>query len=360
MAAPSFDELVVSFTAEAQDRRPDLTFDEGDISEMDAAGGAAMADHVVAWTAQRIRETFLDGASGDALTVLADDHWNIQRHGVVAAVGEVTFNRATAGAGAGTLAAGFVVATVKDALGREVQVATQADVTYGALETGDKTVQVEAVVGGAAGNVAAGNITRVVTSAFDPSITVTNADAVAGGADAEGDDELRARVRDFSSTIRRGTLAALEYGAKQVPGVANATANDNEAGIVSIYVADSSGTSNQLMLDAVAVEIEDWRAAGILVNVYGGTIYNVSIAVAVQARTGVDTAALVDKIKAAVVAKVNKLKIGETLYHDQIKEAVTGVDPDGIAAVTVTLPALDLVPLATQLIRTDAGSVTVS
>jgi hypothetical protein len=360
MAAPSFDELYASFTAEAQDRRSDLTFDEGDITEMYAFGGAAMADHVIAYLARRFKATFLDGAEGDDLTALCDDHWNIQRDVAVEAYGSVTITRAAATAGAGTIFAGTTVATDKDSLGREVQYVLDADQAWGALETGSKIVAVTCSVSGVSGNVAISKITRITTDLWDTTFTITNAQAIAGGSEEESDESLRQRARDFASTIRRATLAAIEYGAKEVAGVANATAVDGETGIVSVYVSDDTGASNSIMLSAVELELANWAAAGILVNVYGGTIYYQAIAVAVQARTGVDTQALVANIKLAIVAKVNKLKIGETLYHDQIKEAVTGVDPDGIASVTVSTPAIDLIPAATELIRTTAGMITVT
>lgn len=360
MAAPTFNELVTTFTAEAQDRRADLTFDEGDIAEMYAYGGAAMADHVTAWAARRIAATYFGGATGDDLTTLADDHFNIQRNEAIEAYGTVTFSRVAATAGAGTIAAGSVVATAKDALGREVQFQTKADLSWGALETGDKDVDVEALLAGADGNVEAGEVTRVVTSLWDTSFTVTNAAAIAGGSDAETDEELLSRVKGFSLTIRRGTLAALEYGAKQVSGVAYATAVEDAGGIVTVYVTDSAGSSNGTMETNVLAELEDWRAAGVLVYVEGGAVYDINITLEVTARPGVDTAALVTKIKAAVAATVNKLKIGETLYLTQIKQAAMNVDPDGIAEVEVTDPALDLEPAATQLIRTEVGSITVS
>jgi uncharacterized phage protein gp47/JayE len=360
MAAPTLAELFDSFKAEAQDRRPDLTFDDGDITEMFAFGGAAMADHITGWLAQRIAETYLDGARGETLTRLADDHWNIQRREASYAFGDLSFNRATAAAGAGTIAAGFVVATVKDPLGREIQVTTDADVSYGALETGAKIVACTARVAGVGGNVAANQLTVIKDTLFDSTITVNNPAAIAGGAEAEGDDELRARVRDFSATVRRATLAALEYGAKQVSGVANATAVESATGIVSLYVSDSSGSSNPTMIANVTTEIANWRAAGVLVQVFGGTVTNIAIVVAVTARTGVNTTALVANIKSAIVAKVNKLKIGEKLYHQQIRDAVASVDPDGIADVVVTTPALDLQPAATELIRTNAGLITVT
>ena len=57
--APSFADLFNTGKAEAQNRRPELTFDEGDISEMEMASAAAMADHILGYVAERIKATYL-------------------------------------------------------------------------------------------------------------------------------------------------------------------------------------------------------------------------------------------------------------------------------------------------------------
>jgi hypothetical protein len=70
----------------------------------------AMADVVLRYAAQAFRDTFIDGAAGDALTALVDDHYNIQRDPATSsAVGDRAFARTSGGAG-GTIAAGTTIA----------------------------------------------------------------------------------------------------------------------------------------------------------------------------------------------------------------------------------------------------------
>jgi len=365
MAAPTFDDFFNAAVAEAQSRRPELTFDEGDISEFYAVATAAMADHVTGWAASRIKATFLDGAQDDDLTTLADDHWNIQRLSDVAATGVLTFTRPTFGAGAGVIPAGTAVSTSPDPSGTRAQFTTDFDLNFGATDL-TLTATATAVNTGPGGNVDVGKINKIIPSLFDSTFTVTNAARFAGGADEEDDDSLRERVRLFPTTIRRGTLAALEYGARTVAGVANATAVEEldpntgkQIGVVDVYITDGSGGSSGPLVSAVQAEIENWRAAGVLVQVTGGSLVTQNVTVSIVVRPGVDATAsgLIAQIQAAVIARIAQLKIGDTLQRDFIRQAVLNVSPN-IVGVTVSVPVGDVAPSPNQIIR--AGTVTVA
>ena len=365
MAAPTFQDFFNAGRAEAIDRRPDLTFDEGDISEFVVAATAAMADHLTGYFAGRFQATYLDGASGDDLTTLADDHWNVQRFPAVAAGGNVVFSRPSGAAPAGTIAAGTLVATDFDALGNSIQYTTDVDLHFSLGELGPKTVHVTATATGLSTNADINSVDRIITALFDTSFVVNNpVEKMAGGDDAETDDALRERVRGLPATLRRGTLPAIEYGATSVAGVKRATAIEEtdvvtgyQTGIVDVYVSDASGNSNPSMVSSVVTELRNWRPAGSVVNVTGGLLQTQNVVLSVVARLGTDTQALVANITAAVTARINKLKIGETLSPDIIKQAVLNVD-DTLLSVNVTTPAVAVVPPAGTLIR--CGTVTVS
>lgn len=360
--APSWDDLFNDAKAELILRRPELQVNPGDISEMVLAGIAAVGDRLVGYAASGIKATFVDGASGADLTKLADDHWNIDRIVAVSSVGQVTFERASFAAGAGSIPAGTVVATAKDSLGVDVRFTTDAIVNFGATDLGPHTVAITAETAGTDGNVAAAAINRITTTIFDTTITVTNDAITAGGSEEESDDELRERIRTFSTTLRRGTLAALEYGAKQVTTVKQASAvEDTDTGAVVVYVTDASGASNAEMVLDVIDELDNWRAAGAYVTVTGGSLYTLNpIEITLSVRTGVDTAEIAEQVKDAIVSRIAKLKIGETCRREIIQQAALNVDVDNITGVTVVLPAADVDPADNQIIRTDAAYITVS
>jgi uncharacterized phage protein gp47/JayE len=361
-SAPTFDDYFQAGRAEAINRRPDLTFDTGDITEMEQAAAAAMADHLTEYAASRVKATFLDGAFGDDLTTLADDRYGIQREQANAATVTVTFTRSS-GVLTGTIPGGTVVATQKDSLGNEVQYITNADDGWsvGALT---HSIACTCTQNGVVGNVAAGAINRLVTTGLFDTFTITNAARAAGGAEEEDDDSLKDRCRAFFTTLRRGTLAALEFGAKTVAGCANAIAAEPGDGTVSLFISDSGGGSSPTLISNVATEIENWRSAGVVVNVFGGTVYTIpTINVSLTLRPGV--AVSLTDVRNAVVGRVNKLKIGEDLTLTLIKNAVATVDPDGILDVVVNIPAgtvsaVDGFGRRSILLRTIAANITVS
>lgn len=359
--APSFQDLLDQFQAEVQDRRPDLVFAEGDITVAMAHGAAAVADAVIRFCAQAFKETFLDGAAGDALTALVDDHLNLQRQPANSALVTVIWSRTTSGAG-GTIPAGSVVATEFDAAGQTIEFATDSPFLVTAGDNGPFFIACTAVLVGVDANVQANTITRVVDQpAFDPNFTCNNPLAAAGGAEEETDEALRTRARDFFTTLRRGTLTALEFGARSVPGVAVATAIENPTvtGEVTILVTDVSGNSNARMLADVTTELENWRCAGTIVQVVGGATLVVDADIELVVRAGFSVAARATDFIEAVEARIDKLAINETLFLDSLVAAVIAVDPDNIFDVEFTSitaggtpQSIDnVVPLPFQLIR---------
>jgi hypothetical protein len=349
--APSFADYLAQFEAEALAQRPDLAFNDGDITEAQMHGAGAMADALTRYTAQAFKNTFIDGAEDDALTALVDDHVNIQRGQATAAQLTIRLVRTSSGA-AGIVPAGFPIASQIDSAGNSVQFTLDADVNFGAADNGPHTGTMTASTAGRASNVAASTVTRLLAAAFDNTITATNPAKAAGGNDAETDPELRVRARNFWTTLRRGTLAALEYGAKLVSSVRIAKAIENATtGITSLVVSDSDGNSTLQMVSDVRTEIVNWRAAGSRVEVLGGTPIVQNVVYSITVYDGVDASVLVPLCNEAIELRMSKLRQGETLTVDMIKGAAMAVDPDSIEAVPVTTPAADVVPLTYQVIR---------
>lgn len=355
--APSFNELEQIGRAEQILNRPDLQVLEGDISEMLIKAAAAMADKCVEFTATSFRETFIDGASGQALTDLVNDHWNLQRQVAVNATGTVSFTRVSATGPSGNIPAGTVVATAINANGEDFRYVTDSLLAFALDQQGPLTVNITAQITGRESNVTAlGNVDRIIDSLFD-SFTVTNTTAVAGGAPEESDPDLRQRAREFPSTLRRGTLAALEFGAKEVAAVKLAAAFEDAAGLVTIYVSDIDGNSTAQMINDAQIEIDtNWRCGGTVVTVLGGSPIVTNVDYTLTVRPGTDVTALETPIVAAIEGVMNKLKQGETLFLTALRTAIQNVDIDNITNVTINLPAANIDPLDSQVIR--PGTVT--
>lgn len=361
--APSFDDLLAQFEAEALARFAGpvpLTFAEGDVTTALQHGAAAMGDVVIRHQVQAFRDTFLDGAKADALTTLVNDHLNIQRNPATFAQAIVTFSRTGGGAG-GTLAAGFTVASATDASGTSISFTLDTAVTFGAGDNGPHDGSVTAVIAGSSGNVAAGTITKLTGSPlFSQLVTCTNGGAAGGGNEEESDPDLRVRARNFWQTLRRGTLGALEQGALNVASVRVARATeDPDTGIVTMVVSDSAGNSTAQMVAGVTAELENWRAGGSVVVVLGATVLLVNVTGTLIAEPGVDTSVLGPVAADAIIGRMNKQRQGETLFLDSIKAAALGVDPDALNALVLTTPLSDVVPSSpNQVVRAGTVSIT--
>lgn len=364
--APSFDDLLTQYEAEALLVRPTLKFLEGDVTTAQQHGAGAMADACIRFVVQAFKETFIDGAKGDALSALVDDHLNIQRSPATPAQATCSFTRTGGGAG-GTLPTGFVVGSAFDLAGNTVLYTLDGDVTFTSGDNGPHTRSVTAQLSGRAGNVAAGLITRVVSSTTLTGVAVTNAATAGGGNEEETDDELKVRARNFWQTLRRGTLGALEFGALRIVAVRIARATEDALGIVTLVVSDSDGNSTAQMIADVVREIENWRAAGSIVTIAGGVALIIDITAQLIGRAGVDTSVLGPIAAAAVAGRVRKQRQGEILYLDSVKAAAIAVDPDALEALVITalvdsdsnsFPLTDVTPTANQVIRPRVITIT--
>lgn len=356
---PSVNDLYNTGKVELVARRPELTILPGDLSDVILSANAAVGDHVVAYVDQRMSETFIDSASGDKLTKLVDDHIGIQRLLANAAVVPLYFYRLVSGT-AGTIAAGFQVATLPDFNGVSYTYTTDSDLTFGVSQL-DGYVNATCTTTGPGGNVALflpngeHSIVKQISPSFDSSISVYNLEAAAGGADEETDENLRNRARNFWITLRRATLASLEYGAEQVNGIFTANAveeldpsgaldyqgNPLKTGVVNVYVADQDGNANTIMVNSAIMELELYRAAGGTVNVYGAELVNLQtklgaqleVVLSLRATSGQTSINIQNNVKAAVVARINRLNPGEYMIADYIKQQALNTDVDNIISV---------------------------
>jgi uncharacterized phage protein gp47/JayE len=200
---------------------------------------------------------------------------------------------------------------------------------------------------------------------FDTTIVVTNSAVAAGGADPETDRDFSNRSKQFLPTLRRGIAAAIEFGARQVPGVQSAKATEmvnpsgTPAAIVELFILDASGGSNDVLEQSVRDQLLEFRALGIPVIVDGGTVVNQPITIDLSFAAGFDSLAAAQKAKDAITAVVNDLDIGETLFVSSIIAAAKSVPGVIIASGGVTVPVSDVVPTASQAIRTSQALITI-
>lgn len=349
---PTFDELYNAAKAETQARQPSLT-DYSDGSALDAitGGGAVLADMQIRADLDAAAAKYIAIATGSDLDAAVTDIFpGCPRQAESASVGTLTFTRGGSSGVVEILAGTVVTATVN---GQTVTFTTDSSV-YLTGTTVDAIAHCSTT--GTVGNVAAGVVTTIpMPIPDDTTATVTNADRFVGGAATETDDAYRARAQAYPLTLRRGTVAALEEGALSVAGVSYVTVDESllsTDATVYVYVGDPDGRGNAALASLVATELENWRAAGVLVVVDPAAREEVSVGVAVAVKTGAGTDALKASIRAAVLAYTNSLPAGGQMYLSTLESAAIRVSSDvlgAIAIITGATPTTDgVVPSVPQ------------
>lgn len=348
---PTFDDVYEIGKAEIQSRNPDLTdFSEG--SDLDAVtgGGAMLADEVIRVLIALFAEQFIDTAEGDALDALALDRFGLTRKPASAAVGSVTLERVDSSIpDIVTIAAGTTVSGKVD--GVTLSFTTDVEVEIGSADT---TVDADATctTTGRSGNVAPGVIDTVVDPpAEDLGLTVTNAARFAGGAPEETDERFRDRIRRYLATLRRGTVGALETGARSIPGVEYVTVDEtfihpDDGGYVGVYIGDPDARASAVLVALVDAEMINWRAAGIYVVVQAAEREEITLAVQMTVLAGADQTVLRSGIRQAILQHINGidsagdisggLDVGETMSLSRLLTRAMRISDDIVGGAVLS------------------------
>ena len=223
-----------------------------------------------------------------------------------------------------------------------------------------KPVLAEAENAGRQGNVVGGSITKPSNNLGDNTLSVTNPTAASGGREQETIPELISRARDWFLNAARGTISAIEYGAKQDPGVVQATATellfDNSTQLpfyrVTMTIADANGQAGTALATRASALLQEYRCAGVPVLLVGGSVQYVPLRwqKLVYAK-GYDPAS----VQAALVAKLLAVSLGPDIKLERsLLLAIAKLQVDGIAGVpndALLSPAADVTPAAGYTIK---------
>lgn len=323
---------------------------------------SVMAYSIVMHLAYSVSRLLLDGAEDEDLDRYAFDRYSLIRKAASAAVGNVRVYRDVAGT-TGSIPIGTKLLTITG-----VEYITTSVITFGVSDL-SRTGTVRAVQAGKATQVGANTIRRFsnTSALFDSSLKVNNDDRTAGGEDKEENETFRERIRDFWRTARRGTLSAIEFGARQVPGVVSAqavealTEGNRPARVVNLYIADSSGVANQVLANIVRTQLNEYRAAGITVLVYPSLPQIVGVILKLTFTANVDTQTLTDTVRAAIVEFINSLPVNGTLLKADLYSVLRRFTSNGLIVTedTIVAPTGDLIPNVGSTLRTTITNVTI-
>ncbi len=333
-----------------------------------------MADEVVGQVADLSAAIFLDSATEEDLDRFVFDRYGLVRKPAAASIGSVEFSTTVPSPTTFTIPVGVVVQTSE-----AVQLITTESSIFEVGSIGPVVLAVRSSLAGSDQDVKAGAINSIVSAITGGAddLAVNNTFATVGGAEVETDDSLRERARRFFTTARRGTLAAIEAAALNVPGVRSATAFEvldvlgRPSRLVQLVVADAFTEQfvnfdtvpprfeiqSQAITTAINEALADVRPFGtfVQVTVANVVIQPVQLALTFQAGATVSDAAL--RSRAAVVNTTNSLSPGEPLRVDNLLAALRLVPGLKFTGDEILSPSGDIVPTPLQVLRTSLGLV---
>jgi uncharacterized phage protein gp47/JayE len=188
---------------------------------------------------------------------------------------------------------------------------------------------------------------------------VTNANPLSNGREEETPDEQKSRFQKFISSLSRGTLPAIEYGATTavitdengdvIERVVDARAFEfipERLGEVDVYIWNGVGQASQDLIDEVqkilhgyydsnGKPVYGYKPAGIMVTVYSASAADVYIKINIKPEDGVELEELKPYIEREIADFFSALKQGDTLIQTALETRVKLID--GIYDVKIEL-----------------------
>lgn len=220
------------------------------------------------------KSAFAETASGDYLTLIAEDH-GVTRKEATPAVGNVVVK------GNGTVPVGTLFQT-------ESGIFFTTTTTTTAVKN-EATIPVQCTETGAVGNVGANTITVIPMSI--PGITsVTNPEAMTDGFDQESDDDLYDRFHfHVTQPATSGNVNDYIEWASSIPGVGHVKVLPiwKGPGTVKVLVTDANGEpASPTLLNKVIAYIESVRPIGPEVTVVAPSLFDLTIKLTVTSGSG--------------------------------------------------------------------------
>lgn len=219
------------------------------------------------------------------------------------------------------------------------------------------TVQVYCTLPGAIGNVPANTIDTMTTPLANFK-SVTNSGAFQTGQDEEPLEEMRARFASYIDSLSKGTVPAIDYGTRTVAEVSGVYI-DEQTGLIIVYAHDRNGDLPSNVLSSIQTTIENYRPAGIPVQVKPVVKVNqdITVTVTLTNKTGITTA-FQQKIAATIATYLNNMQTSQSLVLTDLSSVIKYIDRVLIYDVQYTNLTGNIILDKDQVMR--AGTITVT
>ena len=233
---------------------------------------------------------------------------------------------------------------------------TLTEVSWSTDDNDSKFVKAICESTGPLGNVDAGTITQISVEG-DDTLSVTNPTVASGGRTLETPTELLSRARDWYLNAPRGTVSAIEYGAKNTPGVVTATGKeltyvalpyDNAMPFyrVRLSIGDINGQAGSALTAETRIILREWRGAGVPVILNGSLVVEVKGAwVGLAAKNIYVLAALQAVLSAKMISFAGTLAPDIPIERADLFAIAKSIEGfAGVPKDTLVVPSDDVIP----------------
>ncbi|KKL74401.1 hypothetical protein LCGC14_2065260 [marine sediment metagenome] len=279
------------------------------------------------------------------------------------ASGNVVFSRSGT-SGDQEIASGTIVSTTD---GTRFETTADGQISNG--NTDSASIPILASTAGKDGNVPANTIIVIVTP-IEGVETVDNAASTTGGQDQESDDEYTLRFQQYIIGLGKSNEGGLIAGAKSVTGIRSASTVEHFPPVssynVTMYIDDGAGNASAaLIAEVLAIIIgtgtvadPGYKAAGVNLRVLAPTKVTIAVTVEVTDNGLLSQTTIEYNVNLAIENYINNLTIGDDVIVNKIRQVI--MDVDGVADISLTVPASNTAISDSQIARTGTITITFS
>lgn len=195
-------------------------------------------------------------------------------------------------------------------------------------------VAIKAQVAGSGSNVQATQINQIANAITGIDL-VNNQQPFTNGLDAESDRDFRNRFILWINSLSKATKAAILSTVLNVQQGLNIsllentdTAGNARNGFFTVVVDDGSGATPAPLLTSIFNAVDEVRGFTIQHGVLAAALVLVTIQLNIKVAAGANAAATQQAVQTAILAYVNSLKIGETLYLHKVTQVAIDASPN--------------------------------
>lgn len=198
-------------------------------------------------------------------------------------------------------------------------------------------VRVECLEKGTVGNVPAYSVTKVVNPTPFMS-TVYNGDKFFTGLPEETKEQRQKRFNQYISSLGRSTQSSIEYGCKQVEGVAGVHIIE-DIGIIYVYAHDHFGELNDTMITKIEEKLYEYKAGGIKAIISGVIRKEVPLTINILVASGYDKPTVLYKVEEEVRVYMNRMVVSQSLIRADLIRFIMEIDKEAIQNASISLSA---------------------